>query len=90
VDTMRVDVVYRPMRVCWAIRSDDFASFRRVVRRSHALWGGRFNPIVFVDRPAAARNIIELFRADLVEPEGSSPEVRAFAETYRHLEVAIL
>jgi hypothetical protein len=35
-------------------------------KRSHTLWGGRFNSIVMADRPEEARQLIELYRADVV------------------------
>jgi len=85
MDTIRVNIAYRPLRICWAIKEGDFAAFREAVRTNHALWGGRFNPIVSVDREAEARTLIEAFRADIVLPLGASEEVKAFAGTVRHL-----
>ena len=41
MDTVRVKIAYRPLRICWAIKQGDFAAFREVVRTNHALWGGR-------------------------------------------------
>jgi hypothetical protein len=78
MDTVRVNICYRPLRIAWAIRSGDHESFRRVVRLSHTLQGGRFNPIVLVDRKEEADQLIELFRADLVLPVGESEEVKTF------------
>ena len=85
MDTVRVNIAYRPLRICWAIKDDDFAAFREAVRTNHALWGGRFNPIVVVDRASEARALVEAFRADLVLPLGASDEVKAFAATFKHL-----
>lgn len=85
MDTARIDIAYRPIRIAWAIQSNDFASFRKAVRFSHTLWGGRFNPIVFADRPEDARDLIDLFRADMLLPLGKSPEVAGFAAAYAHL-----
>ena len=50
MDTLRVNICYRPLRVGWAIKSHDFDAFRKAVKYSHALWGGQFNPIIFVDK----------------------------------------
>ena len=69
MDTVSVNIVYRPIRVAFAIRSDDIEDFRRAARLSCALWGGRFNPIILIDRPEA-RNQVELFRPDMVMPLG--------------------
>lgn len=68
MDTVRVNIAYRPLRICWAIREGDFTAFREAVRINHALWGGRFNPIVIVDHVNEARSVVEAFRADIVYP----------------------
>jgi hypothetical protein len=85
MDTVRVNIAYRPLRICWAIKEGDFTAFREAVRTNHALVGGRFNPIVVVDRESEARAIVEAFRADIVQPLGASEEVKAFAATFKHL-----
>ncbi|MGD1047234.1 MAG: hypothetical protein ABR899_00605 [Candidatus Krumholzibacteriaceae bacterium] len=82
---MRVDICYRPLRIGWAIRSNDLESFRRAVRYSFALWGGRFNPVLVVDRDAEARQLIELFRVDLIIPLGDSDLAKEFPAKYSHL-----
>lgn len=84
MDTTRVDICYRPLRVAWAILSTDRTAFREVVRHSHALWGGRFNPIVLVDQ-VEAKDIIMTYRADIVVPVGDNDTVKQFAEQYTHL-----
>lgn len=84
MDTARVDICYRPLRIAWAIRSGDRDAFRYAVRASHTMWGGRFNPIVMIDHPEAV-DIIELFRADVIVPVGDSPEVKVFPKKFPHL-----
>lgn len=85
MDTIRVNVAYRPLRICWAIEDGDFDAFREAVKNNHALWGGRFNPIVIVDRESQARAIVEAFRADLVLPIGARAHAREFAAKFKHL-----
>lgn len=85
MDTVRVDICYRPLRIAWAIKSDDFDSFRKAVKYSHALWGGRFNPIVFVDHEDESSRLIDLFRVDVIIPIGESEEVKEFSEKFPHL-----
>lgn len=85
METVRVNIAYRPLRICWAIKADDKESFRKAVRLSHALWGGRFNPIVIIDRESEAKRLIEVFRADVIIPIGDSDEVKAFAGKFPHL-----
>lgn len=85
METVRVDIVYRPMRICWAIKDGDKEAFRSAVRQSHALWGGRYNPIVIVDREAEAKSLVEAFRCDWIVPLGDSADVKAFAGRFPHL-----
>ena len=85
MDTVRVNIAYRPLRICWAIKEGDFTAFREAVRTNHALWGGRFNPIVVVDRGSEARALVEAFRADVILPLGGSEEVKAFVASFKHL-----
>jgi len=85
MDTMRVDICYRPIRIAWAIRAGDFDSFRRAVRYSYALWGGCFNPILVVDREEEASRLIDLFRVDFIVPIGESAEVKNFPQSFPHL-----
>ncbi len=84
-DTLRVDVCYRPLRIGWAVGAGDMAAIRQAVKYSHALWGGRFNPILVVDREEEARQLVELFRIDLIWPLGDSQEVKDFPKKFPHL-----
>lgn len=84
-DTLRVDVCYRPLRIGWAVREGDMAAIRQAVKYSHALWGGRFNPILVVNREDEARQLVELFRLDLIWPLGDSQEVKDFPKKFPHL-----
>jgi hypothetical protein len=84
-DTARVDVSYRPLRIGWAVRDGDLPAIRQAVRYSNALWGGRFDPILVVDRDEEARQLVELFRLDVICPVGNSKEVKDFAERFPHL-----
>ena len=85
MDTVRVNIAYRPLRICWLIKAGDFVAFREAVRMNCALWGGSFNPIVVIDNAGEARALVEAFRADLVQPLGESEEVKAFAASFKHL-----
>ncbi len=85
MDTLRVDVCYRPLRIGWAIRAGDFDAYRRAICYSSALWGGRFNPIIVVDRDEEASRLIDLFRVDVIVPIGESSEIQDFPKKYLHL-----
>jgi len=85
MDTARIDICYRPLRIAWAIHSSDREAFRRAVRMTHTLVGGRFNPIILVDSPEAADQI-ELFRADMIVGLGDpAAEIQAFVDRFPHL-----
>lgn len=85
MDTLRVDICYRPLRVGWVIHSGDTDAFRQAAKFSHTLWGGRFNPILMADREDEARRLIDLFRVDLLLPIGTADEVKAFPEKFPHI-----
>jgi hypothetical protein len=85
MDTVRVDIVYRPLRIAWAIHSSDRESLRRAVRLTHTMRGGRYNPIVLVDCLEEARELVEVFRADIVWPVGTAKEVADFPGMFPHL-----
>ena len=84
-ETLRVDVCYRPLRIGWVVREGDIAAIRQAVRYSHALWGGRFNPMLVVGREEEARQLVELFRLDMLWPVGDSQEVKNFPKKFPHL-----
>jgi len=85
MESIRVDVAYRPLRIAWAIRAGDFEGFRSAIRISHALWGGRFNPIVVVDRVEQAEDLVKLFRVDAILPIGDSEIVRSFPARFPYV-----
>lgn len=85
MNTLRVDICYRPLRIGWVIKSGDMDSFRQAVKLSHTLWGGRFNPILMANREEEARQLIELFRVDLLLPIGIEEEVQDFPKKFPHL-----
>jgi hypothetical protein len=82
VDSVRVDISYRPLRIGWAILAGDIAGFRSAVRMSYALWGGRFNPIIVVDREEQAKSLVDLFRVDVIIPIGDSAAVGFPLDTF--------
>jgi len=85
VDTIRVDIAYRPLRIGWAIRAGDIDAFRQAVRFSYTFWGGRFDPILVVDHEEEARRLVDLFRVDLILGVGDAEEVKAFPKGFAHL-----
>src|SRR5437879_5505469 len=85
VESIRVDISYRPLRIGWAIRAGDVDAFRSAARLSFALWGGRFNPIIVVDQEELAQNLVDLFCLDMIIPVGDSDIVKSFPQRFQHL-----
>jgi hypothetical protein len=85
VDTLRIDICYRPLRVGWAIRRGDFDSLRRIARWSHTLWGGRYNPVIVIDDPDHPSRMAETFRIDMIWPVGDDPILKDFQARFPHL-----
>lgn len=85
MESLRVDICYRPLRIGWAIRADDINAFRTAVKYSFALWGGRFNPIIIVDQKELAQELVDLFRVDMIIPVGDSDIVQAFPKQFPYL-----
>src|SRR5688572_14867576 len=84
MEAVRVEVLYRPLRIGFVLVSSDIASFRKVVRMCNAFWGGRFNPILAVDRPEANK-LAEVFRPDFMIPIGDDPAIAAFVAKFPYL-----
>ena len=85
MDTVRVNIEYRPLRIAWAIARDDRDAFRQALRLTHCLWGGRFNPIVFADDADGASRMIECFRPDMIYPVGNTGPVTSFPQRFPYL-----
>lgn len=85
MDSIRVDICYRPLRIGWAIRAGDFDAMRAAMRLSFALWGGRFNPVIVVDHAEQAQDLVDLFRLDMVLPIGDSDIVKSFPKRFPYL-----
>jgi hypothetical protein len=84
METARVDIDYRPLRIGWLISSTDRDAFRKAVKYCNAFWGGRFNPIILVDRPTASA-MVELYAPDFLMPLGKHEELQQFSDKYPHL-----
>lgn len=85
METCKVNICYRPMRIAWAVHSGDFEAVRRAVRLSNAFWGGRYNPIVFADRPDEAKRLVEVFRVDHIIALGQQPQLQTLRKEFSHL-----
>ena len=46
MSTLNIYVKHRPVRISWCIREGNWDDLRKVLRLTHTLWGGRYNPII--------------------------------------------
>src|SRR5258708_33107089 len=82
--TANVRVRYRPVRIGWCIRDNNWDDLRRALRLTHIFWGGRFNPVI----PAGASSADELvrrFRVDVLVDIAEDATIKALMERFNHL-----
>ena len=82
---IHLKVRYRPVRIAWCVKEGDLEEFRRALRLTHTLWGGRFNPIVPLGHPELTRLLIKTFRVDCLYCISESPEGNAVLAEFKHL-----
>src|SRR5260370_34284115 len=69
----------------WVIGSGDFDAFRSAMLVSFALWGWRFNPVIVVDQAHQAEELIDIFRLDMILPDGDSDIVKSLPKRFPYL-----
>lgn len=82
---INLQVRYRPIRIGWCIKEGDLEEFRKALRLTHTLWGGRFNPIIPLGDPKLARLLIKTFRVDCLYCPSESPEGNAVLAEFKYL-----
>jgi hypothetical protein len=80
-----VRVRYRPIRIGWCIRNHNLDDFRRALRLTHALWGGKYNPVIPVGA-ASADDLVGGFRVDLLFGLDQSSETESFVASFPYLQ----
>lgn len=76
---------YRPIRIGWCIQAGDFEEYRKALRLTHTMWGGRFNPVIPLGDPELARALVKAFRLDCLYFISDSQEGRALDTEFSHL-----
>lgn len=84
METLSLRIKYRPLRIGWCLPAGDFAGLRKALRLTHTVWGGRFNPIIPVDLEYS-RQLVSLFRVDVLIPVCENENVKAFIEKFPYL-----
>ena len=85
MNTLSVTVRYRPIRIGWCMRAEDFAAMRNAIKLTFTMWGGRYNPIIPIDDFEAASSLIRLFRVDVLWPVSEDEVVKEFIKRFPHL-----
>lgn len=85
MNTLSINVRYRPLRIGWCVLDGDLAAIRKAMRMSFAFWGGMYNPIIPVDRSPLAEHLVKAFRIDVLWPVTRDAKVTDFINNYKHL-----
>lgn len=85
MDTLSLRITYRPLRIGWCVRHRNMDDVRRTLRRTHTLWGGRYNPIIPVGTDVDGRGLVRSFGVDVLYPAAEVPELTEFAESFPYL-----
>ncbi len=85
MSTLSLRVKYRPIRIGWCLESGNREQFRRALRFTHSFAGGRFNPMIPVDAPELAENLLDSFRVDVLFPLEESEKISGFIKGHDYL-----
>lgn len=85
MDQAILNLSYRPVKIGWCIRRNDFDGLRKSLRLTHTLWGGRFNPLIEIDDESSANLIINQHRPDFLFPTVDDGRVTEFIESHKEL-----
>jgi len=85
METLSLKIKYRPLKIGWCLPTGDFAGLREAFRLTHTMWGGRFNPIIPVKDFDYGKQLVALFRVDVLIPVSKDENVMAFIEKFPYL-----
>jgi hypothetical protein len=85
VNTVSLNVEYRPIRVGFCVRDGDLASAMRAMEYAHTIWGGRFCPIIPIDNFNYAEQLVNSFKVDILFPIKKDTEIEKFLAKFQHL-----
>lgn len=83
--SLSLHIRYRPVRIGWCVQSQRMDHLQLALSLTHALAGGRFNPVIPVDAPELADQLIDRFRVDLLYPVADTDSITAFVESHDYL-----
>ncbi len=83
--TQIVRLRYRPLRFGWCVRDGNLDDIRCVLRLTHTLWGGRYNPIIPVGDHGYGAELVDLYRVDALSPAAEDPALAEFINRFQYL-----
>lgn len=83
--SLSLRVRYRPIRIGWCVESQRPEQLESALRLTHAFAGGRFNPVIPVDTPELADNLVDRFRVDLLFPIAGTEPITSFVKAHDYL-----
>jgi hypothetical protein len=83
--TNSVRLRYRPLRLGWCVRNGNLEDVQRVLRLTHTLWGGRYNPIIPVGEGTPGAELVDAYRVDALYPAAADASLDRFIEQFPHL-----
>ena len=83
--SLSLRVRYRPVRIGWCVESERVDQLESALRLTHAFAGGRFNPVIPVDAPELAEDLVDRFRVDLLFPVADTEPITSFVKAHDYL-----
>jgi hypothetical protein len=84
MNSANLRIRYRPLRLGWCVRDQNFDDLRRAMRLSHVFRGGIFNPIVPIGRREAL-DIIQKYRIDALMNVSNDEDSKNFVKSFDFL-----
>ncbi len=85
MNVLNYNLRFRPVRIGWCLRNDDWASYQEILKLNFITAGGQFNPLIPIDDEDYAKALIKAFRVDLLLSVAEDPEVCAFIAKFPYL-----
>jgi len=86
MNTFSAHIQYRPIRIGFCIRENNFEDYRKALRLTHTLWGGRYNPIIPIGGGTDLESkLVESFKVDALFPVENDETISNFLKKFPHL-----
>jgi len=85
MNSIDVRIRYRPIRIGWCIRNKNLDDYERALKMTHTLWGGKLNPIIPIGNLDFAKQLVDLFRVDVLFPVIETSEISEFIDLFPYL-----